>query len=59
MTPVRFVHCDEHDYHSYRVVPLDGRSHLGPNITLWMRGSRGHWEKNTLVVDTNLNVTTG
>jgi hypothetical protein len=37
--------------HQYRIIPLDGRSHPGPGIHLWMGDSRGHWEKNTLIVD--------
>ena len=35
-----------------RIVPLDGRPHLPPNIRQWRGDSRGHWEGNTLVVDT-------
>jgi hypothetical protein len=38
--------------HDARIIPLDGRPHLGPNIHQWMGNSRGHWESNTLVVDT-------
>ena len=42
--------------HAYRVVPLDGRSHVGENMKLFMGDSRGHWEGSTLVVDvTNQN----
>ena len=36
--------------HSVRMIPLDGRPHS--DIRQWMGDSRGHWEGNTLVVDT-------
>jgi hypothetical protein len=41
---------------SWRIVPLDGRPHLPDNMRLWQGDSVGHWEGDTLVVDTtNLN----
>jgi hypothetical protein len=38
--------------HDARVIPLDGRPHVSGNVRQWMGDSRGHWEGNTLVVDT-------
>jgi hypothetical protein len=38
--------------HDVRVIPLDRRPHLPASIRQWRGDSRGHWEGNTLVVDT-------
>jgi hypothetical protein len=38
--------------HDVRIIPLDGRPHLPQHIRAWMGDSRGHWDGNTLVVDT-------
>ena len=35
-----------------RVIPLDGRTHLPPTMRMWRGDSRGHWEGDTLVVET-------
>jgi hypothetical protein len=41
---------------SWRVIPMDGRAHLPDKVRLWQGDSVGHWEGDTLVVDTtNLN----
>ena len=38
--------------HEARVVPLDGRPHLSPDVRQWLGDSRGRWEGDTLVVET-------
>jgi hypothetical protein len=38
--------------HDVRVIPTDGSPHLAANIRQWFGDSRGHWEGETLVVDT-------
>ncbi|MBV9744629.1 MAG: hypothetical protein JO099_12790, partial [Acidobacteriia bacterium] len=38
--------------HSVRIIPTDGRPHVSPQVKQWRGDSRGHWEGNTLVVDT-------
>ncbi len=52
-TPITFLFEDQG---VYRVIPTDGRPHIGKNIKLTNGDSVGRWEGNTLVVDvTNLN----
>jgi hypothetical protein len=38
--------------HEARIVPLDGRPHLGPTLRQYMGDSRGRWDGQTLVIET-------
>jgi hypothetical protein len=38
--------------HETRIIPLDGRPHLTPKLRPAMGDARGHWEGQTLVVET-------
>jgi hypothetical protein len=38
--------------HDVRIIPLDNRPHSSQTIRQWSGDSRGHWEGDTLVVDT-------
>lgn len=37
--------------HDIRIVPIDGRPHIPENIRQWHGDPRGHWEGETLVVE--------
>ena len=39
--------------HDARIIPLDGRPHLPPQLRQWLGDSRAHWEGDTLVVETS------
>ena len=38
--------------HDARIVPLDGSNHLPDGVRQWRGDSRGHWEGDTLVIET-------
>ena len=39
-------------HHDARIIPLDGRAHVSAAIRQWIGDARGHWEGDTLVVET-------
>src|SRR5437667_745874 len=47
-----YVAIVDENIHDVRGIPLDGRPHVGKNIKQWNGNSRGHWEGDTLVVET-------
>ena len=50
-TPHMFAFVGEFA-HQYRTIPTDNSPHIGDSIRLFMGDARGHWEGDTLVVDT-------
>src|SRR6185312_5194109 len=47
-----FVSIVQEMIHDTRIIPTDGRPHAPAEIKQWMGDSRGHWEGDTLVVET-------
>jgi hypothetical protein len=38
--------------HDARIIPIDGRPHLPAPVRSWLGDSRGHWDGDTMVVET-------
>ena len=54
--PANYVVLTWEFMHADRIIPTDGRKHIPASIKLFQGDSVGHWEGDTLVVDTtNLN----
>src|SRR5580704_8207127 len=54
--PTNYVVLTWEFMHAYRIIPTDARPHISADIKLFQGDSVGHWEGDTLVVDTtNLN----
>jgi hypothetical protein len=47
-----YVAIETEEIHDARMIPTDGRPHLPKSIRQWMGDSVGHWEGDTLVIDT-------
>jgi hypothetical protein len=51
-----FIVIEVEEIHEARIIPVDGRPHAAPVVRSWTGDPRGHWEGDTLVVDsTNFN----
>ena len=46
-----YVAIETEMIHDVRIIPTDGRAHLPANISQWYGDPVGHWEGNTLVID--------
>ncbi|HEV2173734.1 MAG TPA: hypothetical protein VGR71_09215 [Nitrospira sp.] len=48
-----YVAIEAEEIHDVRIIPTDGRPHISKNIRQWYGDSVGHWEGDTLVIDTS------
>ena len=48
----QYVGIFQEHIHETRIIPVDGRPHVGPRIRQWLGDSRGRWDGDTLVVET-------
>jgi hypothetical protein len=51
LQPPGYVVMHSEMIHNARIIPLDGRPHVGQSIRNWEGDPRGRWEGNTLVVE--------
>ena len=51
LQPPGYVVIQSEMVHRVRVIPIDGRPHIDDGVQLWEGDPRGHWEGNTLVVE--------
>jgi hypothetical protein len=47
-----YVAIETEEIHDVRIIPTDGRPHIAKSIRQWYGDSVGHWEGDTLVIDT-------
>jgi hypothetical protein len=47
-----WVMINQYRMHDVRLIPLDGRPHRPKSVREWQGDARGHWEGQTLVVET-------
>ena len=47
-----YVVIQSEEHHAYRIIPLHERPPVGKDMRLWQGDSRGHWDGNTLVIET-------
>jgi hypothetical protein len=51
LQPPGYVVIHSEMIHNARIIPVDGRPHVGAGIRLWEGNPRGRWEGSTLVVE--------